>query len=553
MAADLGDGEGDKNGDSPLSETTDQGVVVSTAEKPPLPGSGSPWQKTPVGEPLPPSEAVDDVVSIQIPDEILVEPNPLWRCYVVGYFIGDTPHVGSIHTTVNRIWSSPKMGSKIDVQFLDKTTVLFRIENPQMRARVTQRRYWHIADIPLVVNEWSPETALDPPDLSAMPIWIDLKGVPSLLFSHKALKCLSRAAGNFVKLHPHTKKCTRLDAARVLVEVDLNKPLVEKISCLDRDGRTVMIEVLYPWLPPKCNICNGWGHLVSNCQSKKISVMQKGKEVAVDKGDSDVVINGDGSEAFEVGDASTSVSSEQRKEEWALVGRSDIVEKRSSVGEDQESDVVVSPSKFSVLALERQEEENNDEMEEDVSAEKGEDENVGLDIEEGELVAKYVALKAKDSTKTARFRTGTSFKLSKQIPARAKDLKGKNQTNTRKTCSSSGICGGSTRRANTESFVDRVQQGNCADSLEAALLGWTAMSNYEFNPLGRVWFCWSDKVVVTKLHSSAQGMLNKFKQIGMTQFQEAVGDCILTDLTHSGVIFTLWNNQEAGPIGKKLD
>ncbi|XP_013738673.1 uncharacterized protein LOC106441397 [Brassica napus] len=414
------------------------------------------------------------------------------------------------------------MGSKIDVQFLDKTTVLFRIENPQMCVRVTQRRYWHIADIPLVVNEWSPETALDPPDLSAMPIWIDLKGVPSLLFSHKALKCLSRAAGNFVKLHPHTEKCTRLDAARVLVEVDLNKPLVEKISCLDRDGRTVMIEVLYPWLPPKCNICNGWGHLVSNCQSKKISVMQKGKEVAVDKGDSDVVINGDGSEAFEVGDASTSVSSEQRKEEWALVGRSDIVEKRSSVGEDQESDVVVSPSKFSVLALERQEEENNDEMEEDVSAEKGEDENVGLDIEEGELVAKYVALKAKDSTKTARFRTGTSFKLSKQIPARAKDLKGKNQTNTRKTCSSSGICGGSTRRANTESFVDRYKlRSLCLD-------------------------------VCLKLGYN-KGMLNKFKQIGMTQFQEAVGDCIRTDLTHSGVIFTLWNNQEAGPIGKILD
>lgn len=222
--------------------------------------------------------------------------------------------------------------------------------------------------------------------------------------------------------------------------------------------------------------------------------MQKGKEVAVDKGDSDVVINGDGSvrndlqstkrnvvqellheleglpltfgsnvvgdvqrKAFEVGDASTSVSSEQRKEEWALVGGSAIVEKMSSVGEDQESDVLVSPSRFSVLALEGQEEEDNDEMEEDVSAEKEKDENVGSDIEEGELVAKYVDLKAKDSTKTARFRTGTSFKLSKQIPARAKDLKGKNHTNTRKARSSSGICGGSTRRANIESFVDRYR------------------------------------------------------------------------------------------------
>lgn len=110
------------------------------------------------------------------------------------------------------------MGSKIDVQFLEKNTVLFRIENPQMRARVIQRRYWHIADIPLVVNEWSPESALQPPDLSAMPIWIDLKGVPSMLFSHKALKCLSRAAGKFVKLHPCTEKCLWLDVARVSPE-----------------------------------------------------------------------------------------------------------------------------------------------------------------------------------------------------------------------------------------------------------------------------------------------------------------------------------------------
>lgn len=449
-------------------------------EKPPLPGAGSPWQKTQVVEPSPPSEAVDGVVSIQIPDEILADPLPLWRCYVVGYFIGDAPHVGSIHATVNRIWSSPKMGSKIDVQFLDKTTVLFRIENPQMRARVIQRRYWHIADIPLVVNEWSPETALQPPDLSAMPIWIDLKGVPSLLFSHKALKCLSRAAGNFVKLHPHTEKCTRLDVARVLVEVNLNKPLVEKISCLDKDGKAVMIEVLYPWLPPKCNICNRWGHLGSSCQSKKISVLQKGKEVAVDKGTLDVVINGDGSvrydlqntqrnvvqellheleglpltfgsngdgvvqrKGFEVGNTSTSGRSEQRKEEWALVGRSDIVEKRNSGGVGHESDVLISPSRFSVLALEGQGEvendekgeDSNDEKGEDSSDEKGEDVNVDLDIEEGELVTKEEDLKAKDSNKITRFRTGTSLKLSKQIPARVKDLKCKNQSTIRKTSS----------------------------------------------------------------------------------------------------------------------
>ncbi|KAL0707478.1 hypothetical protein Bca4012_073904 [Brassica carinata] len=153
---------------------------------------------------------------------------------VDGHFIGDAPHIGSIHATVNRIWSSSKAGSKIDVQFIEKNTVLFRIEDNQMRARVLQRKHWHITDIPLVVNVWSPESAMNPPDLSAMPLWVDLKGVPNNLYSHKGLRCLSKAVGKFVRLHPSTEKCVRLDVARVLVEVDLQQPMVERIAFSDK-------------------------------------------------------------------------------------------------------------------------------------------------------------------------------------------------------------------------------------------------------------------------------------------------------------------------------
>ena len=76
---------------------------------------------------------------------------------------------------------------------------------------------------------WSPESALKPHELTAMPLWIDLKGVPNDLFSHKGLKCLTKVDGKFVKLHPNTEKCIWLDVARVLAEVDLLKPLIEKI------------------------------------------------------------------------------------------------------------------------------------------------------------------------------------------------------------------------------------------------------------------------------------------------------------------------------------
>ncbi|KAL0723241.1 hypothetical protein Bca4012_037840 [Brassica carinata] len=210
-----------------------------------------------------------------IPDEIFEDPNPLWKRFLVGYFIGDAPHIGFIHATVNRIWSSQHNGSKIDVQFIEKKTVLFRIENPQMRARVINHKYWHVADVPLVVHEWSPETTMNPPDLSALPMWVDLKGVPNSLFSHKGLKCLARAAEKFVKLHPNTEKCTHLDVARILVEVDLNKPLVEKISYVNNVGASVTLEVGYPWLPPKCEVCRRWGHKGSECSAKMLPFCKK--------------------------------------------------------------------------------------------------------------------------------------------------------------------------------------------------------------------------------------------------------------------------------------
>uniref|UniRef100_A0A0D3BG42 Uncharacterized protein n=1 Tax=Brassica oleracea var. oleracea TaxID=109376 RepID=A0A0D3BG42_BRAOL len=61
-------------------------------------------------------------------------------------------------------------------------------------------------------------------------------------------------------LHPNTEKCIRLDVARVLLEVDQNKPLVEKISFRDKDGTLQAVEVKFPWLPSHSNVCSFWGH-----------------------------------------------------------------------------------------------------------------------------------------------------------------------------------------------------------------------------------------------------------------------------------------------------
>lgn len=209
------------------------------------------------------------VATVSIPDELLVDSNPLWKCFMVGYFIGDVPHVGPIHATLNRLWSTPGSASKIDVQFIGKNRVLFKIDNAQTRSRVVKRRYWHVSEVPLVVQVWNPETAQSPPDLSAMPLWVDFKSVTSHLFSHKGLKFLANVTVNFVRLHPNTERCMRLDLARILVEVNLEKPLTERINFLNHDGTLVDIEIMYPWLPSRCSIARSGG-ILRRCADRRI-------------------------------------------------------------------------------------------------------------------------------------------------------------------------------------------------------------------------------------------------------------------------------------------
>ncbi|KAF3593051.1 hypothetical protein DY000_02020508 [Brassica cretica] len=71
------------------------------------PAAQNPWKSLVVGSSRPVFEVSNGVAAIDIPEDIYTSSDPLWKNYVVGYFIGDAPHVGSIHAIVNRIWTSP--------------------------------------------------------------------------------------------------------------------------------------------------------------------------------------------------------------------------------------------------------------------------------------------------------------------------------------------------------------------------------------------------------------------------------------------------------------
>ncbi|KAF3498632.1 hypothetical protein DY000_02053380 [Brassica cretica] len=62
----------------------------------------SPWKKKQHDGVVPEAsiEITNGVSSMEIPNEIFDEAELLWTSYVVGYFIGDVPHVGATSTYV---------------------------------------------------------------------------------------------------------------------------------------------------------------------------------------------------------------------------------------------------------------------------------------------------------------------------------------------------------------------------------------------------------------------------------------------------------------------
>lgn len=103
--------------------------------------------------------------SVEIPDEVINNVNPLWEDYLIGKFLDTAPHIARIHAVVNKIWSYGDRKQLIDVQVIDGTTLKFQILNPMVRAKVLRKGMWNIGNVPMVITKWIPNELEEKPEV----------------------------------------------------------------------------------------------------------------------------------------------------------------------------------------------------------------------------------------------------------------------------------------------------------------------------------------------------------------------------------------------------
>lgn len=207
--------------------------------------------------------------------------------YLIGKFLDTAPHIAKIHATVNKIWNQGDKKMLIDVHVVDETTMKFKVLNPGMRAQILKRGMWSIGNVPMVVTKWIPDEMKEKPEITTIPLWVQLKNVPMHIYSWHGLSFITSAAGFPVRLHPETAACTNFKIAKVFVNVDLMKDLPTRIN-FTKNGVSSLVEFNYPWLPLRCNTCGKWGHkekvcIINKKDGSKKSVQQIIKDGVVGK------------------------------------------------------------------------------------------------------------------------------------------------------------------------------------------------------------------------------------------------------------------------------
>ncbi|KAK4428295.1 hypothetical protein Salat_1129100 [Sesamum alatum] len=110
-------------------------------------------------------------------------------------------------------------------------------------------------------------------DMSLTPVWAILPSLPLECWNTNALGKIRSRLGTPIAMDSLTKKMERVSYARILVDVDASKPLVDNMEFILPNGLTRKQPVVYEFTPKFCSDCNLFGHMKDSCQGTQPQVV----------------------------------------------------------------------------------------------------------------------------------------------------------------------------------------------------------------------------------------------------------------------------------------
>ncbi|KAJ6412575.1 hypothetical protein OIU84_005591 [Salix udensis] len=215
---------------------------------------------------------------LTIPEELMSANSSQWTRCLVGFFPGSRPPYHMVNSMATRVWQH--LGLEHTMTTGDGF-YLFRLRDEEAVQEVLDRGPWMFGGKSLVLQQWHPHFKFDRNQITTIPVWLRLRGLPFPLWTKAGLSLVASMVGRPLSCDESTFSCKRLEYARVCVEVDAAHPFVHNFELeISQSGDTVRVDVEYEWKPSRCKTCKVYGHCCKEVETQTVDVDEINPTVA---------------------------------------------------------------------------------------------------------------------------------------------------------------------------------------------------------------------------------------------------------------------------------
>ncbi|KAL0336379.1 UNVERIFIED_CONTAM: hypothetical protein Sradi_4849800 [Sesamum radiatum] len=180
---------------------------------------------------------------------------------IVGYIADKFPGLQAIRT-LSKSWGA-------SFQRHDSGWLVFRFARDDDRQRILARGPYFIYGRPLLLKAMPDCFEFKEDDISLTPVWAILPSLPLECWHPNALGKIGYRLGTPIAMDSLTMRMERVSYARILVEVDASKTLVDHVEFKLPNGVTRRQPVVYEYTPKFCTECNRFSHHKNSCRDSQ--------------------------------------------------------------------------------------------------------------------------------------------------------------------------------------------------------------------------------------------------------------------------------------------
>ncbi|KAK4389433.1 hypothetical protein Sango_2280300 [Sesamum angolense] len=202
---------------------------------------------------------------------------------LVGYIAGKFPGLKAI-LALSQSWGA-------SFQLHDSGWLIFRFAKDEDRQRILAGGPYFVYGRPLLLKNMPGCFEFKEDDISLTPVWATLPSLPLECWHPNALGKIGSRLGTPNAMDSLTMKMERISYARILVEVDASKKLVDHVEFILPNGVVRKQSIIYEFTPKFCSTCHRFGHLKESCQPPAIPTVTATATAARNTNDAAVKTN----------------------------------------------------------------------------------------------------------------------------------------------------------------------------------------------------------------------------------------------------------------------